>query len=149
MSTVFIANLAVILPIRFSAGDTIDEIPAEVLNEIQLRRIKSRLRYLLQKGDIASDELQTKAEALVQEDLVPYATQDDDDTEDDPIYQEAMAMARELIVGRMAKEGLLPPKGLDNHARALVDGMPALLEKARLRIEARYNAAAAAIGELA
>lgn len=149
MSTVFIANLAVILPIRFAAGDTIDEIPAEVLNEIQLRRIKSRLRYLLQKGDIAYDELQTKAEALVLEDLVPYATQDDDETEDDPIYQEALAMARELIVGRMAKEGLLPPKGLDNHARALVDGMPALLEKARLRIEARYNAAAAAIGELA
>lgn len=146
MPTVFIANLAVILPSRFAAGDICNETAAEMLNEIQLRRIKSRLRYLIQRGDIAPEELQAKALVLLEGDLVPYATQDDDDTEGDPVYLEALAMARELIVGRMAQEGLPPPKGLDTHAKALVDGMPDIQEKARLRIEARYNAASAAIG---
>lgn len=148
MSTVFIANLAVILPIRFSTGGELDEIASQVLNEIQLKRIKSRLRYLLQRGDIDTNELQSKALELSELDLVPYAMQDDDETEGDPIFLEAMSMARDLIVSRMAQEGLPPPKGLDLHAKALVDGMPELQEKARLRIEARYRAASEAIAEI-
>ena len=146
MPTVFIANLAVVLPVRFNPGDAIDDIASQLLNEIQHRRIKARLRYLLQKGEIDENELQVKANSLSEEDLVPYATQDDE-MDDDPVYSEAISIARELIVGRMAQEGLPPPKGLDAHAKALVDGMPALMEQARLRIEARYRAATAAISQ--
>jgi hypothetical protein len=148
VATVFIDNLAVVLPSRFAEGDDIGEIAAKVLNDIHLRRIKAKLRWLLSRGEINVNEIQTKAIELNDAELLPYATLDDDDSEADPIFMEAMSMARELIVGRMAKEGLPPPKGLDAHAKALVDGMPEIQERARLRIEARYNAARAAIAEV-
>lgn len=120
---------------------------ADVLNDIQTKRIKSKLRYLLQRGDILAHELDAKALELSSLELVPYATLDDDEEGSDPILSEALNMARELIISRMAQEGLPPPKGIDLHAKALVDAMPEIQEKARLRIEARYNAANAAIAE--
>jgi hypothetical protein len=147
MPTVFIDNIAVLLPSRFALGDIINEAAAYTLNDIQQRRIKAKLRYLLARGDILQWDLQTKADELASQDLVPYMTLDDDEPNTDPILMEALAMARELIVGRMAQEGLPPPKGLDIHAKALVDAMPDLQEKARLRIEARYRAAQQAIQE--
>lgn len=147
MPTVFIANLAVPLPTRFVAGDLATEIAAALLNDIQLKRVKAKLRWHLQKGDVLPDGLQAKAHELMKLELVPYITLDDGE-EDDPVLLEALAMARDLIVTRMAQEGLPPPKGLDVHAKALVDANPALQEKARLRVEARYKAATAVIGEL-
>jgi hypothetical protein len=148
MPTVFIANLAVVLTSRFAAGDIADETAAKMLQEIQLRRIKARLRWLLSRGELAPEELQAKAEALLEVELTPYSTADDDDPENDPVFVEAMTIARDLIILRMAQEGLPPPKGIDLHAKALLDGMPDILERARLRIEARYRAASTAIAEL-
>ena len=148
MPTVFIANCAVALPQRFAAGDIINEVAAQVLCNIQLLRIKERLRRQFAKGDISIVELQSRANAYAEQDLVPYATLDDEDAENDPILCEALAIASDLIIRRMAAEGLPPPKGLDTHARALVDAMPELQEKARLRIEARYRAANAVIEEI-
>jgi hypothetical protein len=147
MPTVFINSLAVMLPSRFAAGDIIDEVAAAVLNDVQLKRIKARLRWALSRGDVNPDGLQARALELSKAELVPYATMDDDDEGEtlDPVFVEALAMARELITSQMAKEGLPPPKGLDLHAKALVDANPALQERARLRIEARYRAANAAI----
>jgi hypothetical protein len=145
MPTVFIDNRAITLPSRFKVGDECSYNSARVLNEVQIRRIKARLRWLLSKGDINGDEIQKRALELSEQELVPYATLDDTDDED-PILVEALNIARELIVSRMAQEGLPPPKGLDIHAKALVDGMPELQEKARLRIEAKYKAASQAIG---
>lgn len=147
MPTVYINNLAVVLPSRFAAGDIATDIAAQVLHEVQLRRIKAKLRYLLAKGDINLDGLQDKAIELNEAELVPYGTLDDDD-DSDPVLVEALAMARELIISRMAQEGLPPPKGIDAHAKALVDGAPAIQERARLRIEARYRAANAAIEDI-
>lgn len=147
MATVFIGNLAVMLPSRFKAGDECDDIMAQMLNDIQLRRIKARLRWLLSRGELSMDELQTKAVSLLDIELVPYSLADDDDPDSDPIFVEAMAIARELITAHMAKEGLPPPKGLDLHAKALIDGMPDIIERARLRMEARYRAANAVISE--
>jgi hypothetical protein len=74
---------------------------------------------------------------------------DDDDGETDPVMEEALAIAREMIIGRMAEEGLPPPRGINTHARALVDAMPEIQDRARFRIEARYRAAAEAIQEVA
>jgi hypothetical protein len=141
MPTVFIAGLAVPLPSRFTKGDTIGEVAAWVLNDIQHRRVKAKLRWLLSRGDVDSNGLQAKALELCQAELVPYSTLDDGDEDTDPVLAEALTMAREMIVSRMAQEGLPPPKGLDTHAKALVDGLPELQERARLRVEARYKAA--------
>ena len=147
MATVFIANLAVVLPSRFAAGDILNETAAAVLNDIHRKRLTAKLRYLHQKGDINKDGLQSKALELASLELVPYTTLDDEDGEPlDPILEEALSMARNLIITRMAEEGLPPPKGLESHAKALVDAMPGLQEKARLRVEARYQAAALAMG---
>lgn len=140
MTTVFIGTIAVQLPSRFTTGDTLDEIAAQVLNEVQLKRIKSRLRYMHSRGDVNADGLQDMAQALSEAELAPYAMLDDDD-DIDPVMEEALAIARELIVARMAQESLPPPKGLDAHAKALVDGQPKIQEQARLRVEARFRAA--------
>ena len=145
MPTIFTNGLAISLPIRFAEGDVIDATAAAVLNDIQRRRVTARLRYMLQKGDLSKDDLQAKALELYSQELVPYATLDDEDNVSDPIMDEALTIARELIVTRMAQEGLPPPKGLDLHAKALVDGMPDLQEQARKRVEAKYQAAQAVI----
>jgi hypothetical protein len=141
MPTIFTCGFAISLPTRFAPGDAIDATAAAVLNDIQRRRVTARLRYMLQKGDITEDALQAKALELYSQELVPYSTLDDDDNVSDPIMDEALAIARELIVTRMAQEGLPPPKNLDLHAKALVDGRPDLQEQARQRVEAKYRAA--------
>jgi hypothetical protein len=119
---------------------------AALLCSIQRNRVVAKIRYLLSRGDISPAEAQSKANELASQPLVPYLTLDDEGAEGDPILEEAMAIARELIVKGMAEEGLPPPKGLDTHAKALVDNMPALQEQARIRMEARYRAAALALG---
>lgn len=146
MPTAFIANLAINLPVRFAEGGVLDDISAYFLNDIQHRRVKAKLRWLLQRGEINAVELQTKAIELCGQPLAPHSTLDDEDGEaSDPILLEALAIARELITQRMARENMAPPKGLDDHARALVNSMPAIMEHARKRIEARYLAATSAL----
>ncbi len=141
MTTVFIANLAVNLPSRFSAGDELDEISARVLHNIWAKRLSARLRWMKDRGELDAQTIQAKAIELARQELAPYSISEDAD-EDDPIMAEAMTLARDLITARMAAEGIPPPKGLDQHARALVEQVPALVEKARLRVEARFKAAA-------
>jgi hypothetical protein len=141
MPTVFIDKLAVPLPSRFAGGDLATEIAAALLNSIQHKRVIAKLRRLLARGEIAEHEVQQKAEAFLQLDLVPYITLDDDPDASDPVIMEALGMAKSLITARMAKEGLPPPKGLEDHARNLVDSMPTIMEAARKRVEARYKAA--------
>ena len=140
-----INNLVISFPRKTLAGEAMTEQGAALLCAIQRNRIVAKIRYLLSRGEIAPAEAQAKALELAEHPLVPYLTLDDEGAEGDPILEEAMAIARELIVRRMAEEGLPPPKGLDIHAKALVDNMPAIQEQARVRIEARYKAAAAAI----
>ena len=140
-----IDNLVIPFPRKTLAGDPMTEQGAALLCLIQRNRIVAKIRYLLTRGDISSAEVQAKALELAEQPLVPYLTLDDEGAEGDPILEEALNIARELIVQRMAEEGLPPPKGLDTHAKALVDNMPALQEQARMRVEARYKAAAAAL----
>jgi len=142
LPTVFINNQAIVLPVKFSAGDCLTPIAADLLHEIQIKRIKVKLRWLFQRGEILAEELQTKANELMSLELLPYSSTEDSE-EEDPILTEAIIIAREIIVGRMAKEGLPPPKNLDLHAKALVDNSPKLQEIARQRIEAKFQAGAA------
>ena len=143
MPTVFIGSMAVPLPMRFVPGDELSENAAQVLNDVHIKRLKARLRYMLAHGDVNADGLQETALAIAEQELVPYATLDDDDENLDPVLEEALNIARELIVSSMAQQGLPPPKGLDAHAKALVDGQPRIQEQARKRVEARYSAAMA------
>jgi hypothetical protein len=147
MTTTFIDGLAVKLENPFVVGEPMDETAAAMLNVIHHRRIKARLRWMLGRAEISAAELQSKADQLLHMPLASYSTMDDDDDMDtDPIMMEAMSIAREIISARMAKEGLPPPKGLDTHARALVEGLPAIQEQARKRVEAKYQAATSSLG---
>lgn len=148
MSTVFIAGFAIPLPSRFVDGEIASDNAIAVLNDIQHKRVKAKLRYMLDRGQIDANGLQSKADELMAADLAPYAMLDDDEgADDDPVAIEALGIARDLIISRMAKEGLPPPRGIDLHARALVDSMPVIYERARQRIETRLKVAAAAITE--
>jgi hypothetical protein len=111
-----------------------------MLNIIMFRRIRAKLRYLLDRGEILVTDLQTKANELAAQPLRIASTLDDSE-DDDPILIEALSIAKDIICSRMAQEGLPPPRGIDAHAKALVDGLPEIQEQARKRIEARYLAA--------
>ena len=142
MTTAYIGRFAIDLPSRFTEGDLMDEAAASVLNDIQHRRVMARLRWMKDRGVVDAQTIQAKAVELMLEPLRPYNVAQDAD-EDDPIFAEALSIARTLISQKMAAEGLPPPKGLDDHAKALISAMPAQIERARLRVEARFKAALA------
>jgi hypothetical protein len=146
MLTVFIGEKLVRLERKSIVGAPLTAYQGDLLDSILHNRVKARLRYLLGRGEILDHELQAKADELCRQDLKPYLTLDDGD-DNDPVLLEAMTIARDLINSRMAQEGLPPPKGIDTHAKALVDNMPELQEQARLRVEARYKAAQEIIGK--
>jgi hypothetical protein len=140
MPTIFLDSMVVSLPSRFAQGQELDAQAAEMLNIIMFRRIRAKLRYLLDRGEILVTDLQTKANELAAQPLRIASTLDDSE-DDDPILIEALSIAKDIICSRMAQEGLPPPRGIDAHAKALVDGLPEIQEQARKRIEARYLAA--------
>lgn len=148
MPTIFISGIAVPLPYREGEmpGDPMTELHGRILDTIMHRRVKAKLRWLLDRGEILPQDIHAKASELCAQDLKPYATLDDGDDED-PVLLEAMAIARDLIVTRMAQENLPPPKNLDVHAKQIVDNVPTILEQARRRVEARYRAAEALLGK--
>ena len=145
MATVFIAGTAVVLPSRFAEGQCLDPLDAALLNQIWLKRLYTRLRRLLALGQLDAQSVEAKIAEMHTEDMTPYSLAQDAD-EDDPVLLEAIEIAKEIITQRMAQENMMPPKNLDNHAKALVEGMPAIVEQARMRVEARYQAAVALLG---
>lgn len=147
MPTTFIAGLAVNLPSRFKEGYVLDADDAELLNQIWLKRVVSRVRRLLALGQLDAQSIDAKVSEFHAEDLTPYSVATDA-AEDDPVLLEAFDMAKELISQRMAKDNVPPPKNLDIHAAALVEGIPALVEQARMRIEMRHQAAAALLSQI-
>lgn len=147
MPLVFIPPFALNLPSRFAAGDLLDETFAEFLNQLQLKRVRSKLRHMYGRGEISDENAQAIANALCKQPLAAHISSSDDDLPD-PIGDEALAIARDLIISRMAHEGLPPPRGLDNHAKVLLEARPEILERARKRVEARFVAAAQAMKDL-
>lgn len=141
MRTVFIGRTALLLKPRpgEQPGDPMTAEHVNILGAILHNRVKARLRYMLERGDILPAELQAKADELCAQPLSAYPLFENDS--DDPIHSEAMEIARTLITQKMAEERLPPPKNLDTHAKQLVDAVPAIIEKARQRLEARYRAA--------
>jgi hypothetical protein len=142
MPTVFIDDIAVPLPARTKGGDEVSDNDAELLNTILHRRVKAKLRWLLSRREIRPDEVQAKADELCDQPMLAHVTLDDSD-EYDPIMAEALVIAKEAYMAKAAAEGVpLPePKHLDMHLRYLVNNVPVIQEKARIRVEARYKAA--------
>lgn len=146
MPVVYINNLVVTLPTRFAAGDVLAETSSALLNQIHVNRVRAKLNYLLKRGDILPAELLDKATELMNQPLTSVVTSDDDDTDnDDPVLAEAMTIARGLISQKLAQQNIGEPKNLDQHAKALLDNVPMIMEKARRRVELRYKAAESAI----
>lgn len=142
MGTVLIGTTLVPLPQKYLSGQEMDDVIASMLNDIRNQRTMAKLRYLFDRGEINADNIQAKALEIQSEPLrYVRGANDLEDEKSDPILEEALGIARELIISRMAKEGLPPPKGLDTHAKALVEAMPQIYERARLRIEAKYRTA--------
>lgn len=147
MPVVFIDGKAVTLKSIRVVGEPLTENDADILNHIWLKRISAKLRYLLDRNVIDSTTIQNKARELASEDMAPYSILEDGD-DDDPVLVEAIDMAKAIIMSRLTQENLPMPKTLDVHAKELLRGIPALVEKARLRVEARYKAAHDLLGEV-
>ena len=126
MPTVFIAGMAVNLPSRFKAGHVLDHADAALGNQIWLKRLAARLRRLLKLGQIDATSIDERVREIHAEELAPYSIAQDAD-DDDPVLAEAMEMAKALITQRMAQENIPPPKNLDAHARAVIEGVPAIV----------------------
>jgi hypothetical protein len=145
MTTTFIDNVAVPLALRYHGGNILDENGAEVLHYIWSKRLLTRLRYIFEKGETDPVILQLKAAEIAASPMRPYTIVDDAE-ENDPILLEAMEIARNAIKTKLQAEGLPIPAKLDIHARALVEGVPVIIEEATRRIEARLRAAALPLG---
>jgi hypothetical protein len=142
-----IDNTLVQLPIRYKAGDIIDDYVAAILNEIQLQRIRAKLHEMVKKNEISPDELQRKAIELSHLPLLPYSPYDEE-LSADPAMDEALIIARQIIQNKLDEEGQMAPKNIDTHARALIAAMPEILNQAKTRVEARFRAAQMAFDEL-
>lgn len=141
-----IGTTVVEIPLRFKAGDPMDDDMADVLNYILHKRVMGVVRRAYGKGELAPNELQDRANALCAVPMTTATALDDmDDDIHDPIMVEALAMACGLITAHMATKGLPAPRNIDDHARELVRGRPDLYERARLRHVTRLGVAAEAL----
>lgn len=145
MITVFIFDRIFSLPDKTFIGSILSTSDAEVLNYIQHTRVKAELRRRLNKGDLAQSSIQDKALELMEKELKPYSTFDEDtDSYSKPILSESISIARELILRQIALGNLLPPPDIEARAREIAL-FPPIRERARLRVEARHRAAQAVL----
>ena len=139
MPTVFINGTAVVLATRFTAGQPMSPTGAALLNAIWQKRVAVRLRRLLTLGQIDKNGIPAKIAAFAAEELTPYSIAQDAD-DNDPVLEEAREVAKAILLHELAKANTPPPRSLDGHIQALIEGMPGIIEQARLRVEARYKA---------
>ena len=130
------------LPLLFNAGDIIDDDGAWALNEMMLTRLRERTRWRLRQGVVTTITVQSVVEEMVS--AFTFDSGEPCDV-DEPVMEEAITLAREMITKSLAKDGLPPPKNLEEHAKTLAEQSDQLRERARLRVEARLNAALAAL----
>ena len=144
MATQFINGTAVSLPQVIFSGNELDSRAINILNEIHLTRLKSRLRWLHKKGKVKTSQLQAKAQELAREPLSPLTLEE----ASNPINSEALLLARELIEKSFAKNPQDLPKNLDAFAQKVVDATPGLMEKARQRIEKKIALAKSSLNQV-
>lgn len=132
---------------RYAPGQILTEEEAELFGEIQADAVADRMETWLASQtqvDPRPEEIQSVAsafaETLLNDTSFAHAT--------DPVWTEALALAREMILTKLAAQGLPAPKTLDAHAAAVITGDPELLRKARVRVEARIEVGRAALAQV-
>lgn len=144
MPTIFIHDTPIRVPDQYTEGHRLSASEADLLNSVWLNLFIARLRLFINKNPEANiSAVHSKAKeisnALV---LTP------NDSATDPVWDEAMVIARELINARLATEGLPPPPNLDIHAEALLEASEDILDQAQARVEIRRRVANKALGAL-
>ena len=100
-----------------------------------ITRFLSRIRKFIDTHeDLTQAQLVDKALTLIHEIDITSA-----ETGEDPVYVEAMSLAREMIEIRLASQNLPVPRNIDLHAEALLEARPDLLLQAKNRIEIKLG----------
>lgn len=147
MPTTYIANLALELPARYAAGDTMDELGAALLNREYIKRVSARIRYRFDHNDLNELTMQAGAYKMGLEFTFIESDADADDMdENDPVFIEGLKIAKELILRELSESGISEIPNLDMHARALYEGSEAIRDRARQRCETRWRTAKEALG---
>lgn len=146
ISTVFIHETAIRLRDTFPPGHILTASDAAVLNTIFLNRFVSRMGWKLKREDGAVSAAQIAAWAGEVAESV--ALMDSTGEMDDPIREEALQLARDMILEKLAEDNLPSPPGIEVHAEELLEGMPQLLDQAKRRMEIRREVAAQALNAL-
>lgn len=134
-TSVFIHDEAILLPDLVPEGSTLSAEYALVLNYLWTRRHTSRLSYWCGKNsDATLDQVHAASISLAAD--ISLDTNEDGV---DPVYEEALMIAKDLIEAKLASENLPIPPTIEDHAAALINAHPQLLIQARKRIEIRRS----------
>lgn len=139
MPTVYIANKAIDLPVKFVAGQVLSEAEALFFNREYLKRLGAQIRWRKDRKEIDERNIQPEATKLGLNFVFHESQIDDTDDDNDPVIAEAMKIAIELIRKEMATSGITEIPNLEIHAKAVVEGSQAIRDKARARVEARWK----------
>jgi hypothetical protein len=123
----------------YHPGDKLSLRDAKLLNLMHFKRWSNALNnwYLRnQARDLSHQEILNKSNEIYQS--VDLLSPEDGSN---PIFDEAMSLARDLICRHLAAESLPIPPTLDEHAEVLVSSNPSILTQAKIRLEARQRAA--------
>lgn len=149
MPTAYIANSALELPVRFIAGQELDEVEAQILNREYMKRLVSRIRYRYDHNEFNDETIHAGAFKMGLEfNFIEADAELSDIDENDPVFVEGMKIARELILQQLSESGLSEIPNLDMHAKALYEGSEAIRDRARQRCETRWKIAKEALGEI-
>lgn len=135
------------IPLLFEPGHILTEDEAKLVGELLADAIAARMEAWLdaQTQPPRPDEIQPVANAFAQTiftDTTAFIR------ESDPVYAEALELAREMILTKLTTQGLPAPRSLDAHAEALLTGNDELLERAKLRVEARIEIGRKALAQV-
>lgn len=146
MPTVYIADSAIELPVRFVTGQVLSEVEAQLLNREYMKRLISRIRYRYDHSEFDDNSIHDGAFKMGLEFAFIEADANAEDVdENDPVFIEGMKIARELILQQLSENGLTEIPNLDSHARALYEGSEAVRVRARQRCETRWRLAREAL----
>lgn len=141
MITVSTPKLSVSFPDRIKPGVPLSTQEAICLNRILTARMRHYVTQWLAKG-ISPEEAQDQLSDLVK----THEFSEKIDEIYDPQTLEARRIAREMVVAKLNKEGLIAQETtLELHVK-VVSALPQVVERAKQIIEARRKAAREALG---
>jgi hypothetical protein len=141
MITASTPQLSVSFPDRIKFGTPLTADEAVCLNRILTARMRHYVSKWLEKG-ITPQEVQTQLTELA----LSHEFSEKIDENHDPQTLEARRIAREMVIAKLNKEGLVAQEAtLELHIQA-VSAFPQVIERAKQILEARRKAAREALG---